>query len=238
LENRILRWRNFFKPTIIAAFSHRYDSHLVPGLIENIKPYVDGWVSFDDRNSTDLFSSEPKRRNELINAAISLGAKWIFAVDPDERLESGAVGQFRKLTLGIKGSAWTFDLRELYEPEVYRIDGVWGRKRIPRLFPARPLDANAVSDLHAHWFPPKSLQIKNSGINLYHLKMIAPSRRKARRDLYKHLDPQNKYQAIGYDYLADEAGAQFQSIPSGRGYLPPHQEDGKLWMPEIAATAN
>ena len=44
----------------------------------------------------------------------------------------------------------------------------------------------------------------STGFNLYHLKMINPERRAARRDLYSRLDPKQKYQALGYDYLLDE----------------------------------
>ncbi|MHB9448567.1 hypothetical protein ACYG9R_17570 [Mesorhizobium sp. RSR565B] len=35
---------------------------------------------------------------------------------------------------------------------------------------------------------------------------------------------------MGYDYLADEAGAVFEQIPPGRDYHPPHVDDGGLWM--------
>lgn len=229
---------NFFRPIVIAAFSYRYDSHLVPDLIENIKPFVDGWVSFDDQNSTDIFSSEISRRRQLIDASISIGAQWIFAIDPDERIERGAVWKFRALTFFKKNIAWNFNLKELFESDKYRVDGIWGQKRMPRLFPAQQLDMSTTNDLHAHWFPPDTLHLKNSGINIYHLKMISPLRRVARRNLYKSLDPQNKFQTIGYDYLADETNAKLQSIPAGRGYLPPHHDDGKLWMPETTTTPN
>ena len=63
--------------------------------------------------------------------------------------------------------------------------------------------------------------------------MISPARRAGRRDLYKHLDPEHRYQSIGYDYLTDEAGAQFEPIPPRSHYLPPHTDDGKLWMAQL-----
>ncbi len=229
-------WRRLGSPPVIAVFSFRYDSHLVPDLIENIKPFVDGWVSYDDRQSEEIFSNEAGRQNTLINAAHKQGAKWILAIDPDERLESTAVNRFRALTRSNRNFAWTFRLRELYEPEVYRIDGVWGRKRSPRLFPAFVPDLKPVIGLHAHWFPDGAFNIRDTNINLYHLKMISPSRRAGRRDLYKHLDPELRYQSIGYDYLTDEAGAQFEAIPPWRRYLPPHTDDGKLWMGQLPSS--
>ena len=33
-------------PRVLALFSFRHDAHLVQDLIENIRPMVDGWVSY------------------------------------------------------------------------------------------------------------------------------------------------------------------------------------------------
>ncbi|MBA8905583.1 hypothetical protein [Aminobacter ciceronei] len=68
-----------------------------------------------------------------------------------------------------------------------------------------------------------------SGLNLYHLKMIDPARRSARRDLL--LDPHRRDQAIGY--LADETGVQLEAIPADRSYHPPPTDDGGLWMFDV-----
>ena len=75
-------------------------------------------------------------------------------------------------------------------------------------------------------------RILDSGLNLYHLKMITRARREARRDLYNRLDPDRRFQPIGYDYLADDQGAVLKPIRPGREYHPPHNDDGGLWMPE------
>jgi hypothetical protein len=67
--------------------------------------------------------------------------------------------------------------------------------------------------------------------------MITRRRREARAALYKYLDPDRRMQSLGYDYLADEEGAQFEAIPAGREYLPPHSDDGGLWMPQVESRA-
>lgn len=228
-------WKRFArsrKPRIVAIFSFRYDHHLVGDLIANVEPMVDGWVSFDDRKSNEAFSPEPQRRRQLLQAAAELGAGYILAMDPDERLEQRAAIRIRELAAMGSGRAWSFRLRELYAPDRYRIDGVWGRKRQFRLFPMFAPEELAGPELHGRWFPDR-FQRGNTELNLYHLKMIAPQRRQARRDLYKHLDPEDHYQKLGYDYLADETGATFEVIPGGRHYLPRHVDDGGLWMPEL-----
>ncbi|WAX92818.1 hypothetical protein N7E70_013940 [Aminobacter sp. NyZ550] len=232
------RWRDFFRrrQTVLAVFSYRYDAHLVPDLLTNIDPIVDGWVALDDRASTGIVSSEFERQRTLIGAARAAGADWILAMDPDERFEIGAATAIRRLLYPRKPTAWGFNLRELYEPDAYRIDGIWGQKVRYRLFPA--FDAAELPDrgMHACWYPRDGRYLeRHCDLNLYHLKMIAPVRRTARRDLYNHLDPQLRDQPIGYDYLADETGARFETIPQGRAYAPPHHDDGGLWMAELAA---
>lgn len=221
------------EPKIFAVFSFRYDAHLVPDLIANITPFVDGWVSFDDRQSKDYFFHEGKRHAELIAAAGSHGAQWVLAIDPDERLESGAVAEFRKLAHVGPGVAWSFPLRELYAPDTYRIDGPWGSKRRTRLFPFYDASGHESAEVHARWVPAGLFEKRKSSINLYHLKMIAVARRQGRRDLYNRLDPDKRHQRLGYDYLIDENGAVFKKIAKARGYHPPHIDDGGLWMAEV-----
>ena len=90
---------------------------------------------------------------------------------------------------------WCFNLREMYAADEYRVDGVWGRKSQGRLFPIyrTPLLKGITrrfprKSLHAE-FSPRGFRHRNTGLNLYHLKMIDPARRRMRRDLYAALDP-------------------------------------------------
>src|SRR4051794_25031238 len=90
--------RRRFRPLVLAVFSYRYDADLIPDLLENIEPMIDGWVAFDDRNAGDLFSDEPRRRRLLIERAEELGATWVLAIDPDERIERDGATRIRALT--------------------------------------------------------------------------------------------------------------------------------------------
>ena len=85
------------RPLVLGVFSFRDDAHLVPGLIENIGPMVDGWVSCDDRSSDRPFGGERLRRKALLDAAVAHGAGWILAVGPAERFESALAGRIRDL---------------------------------------------------------------------------------------------------------------------------------------------
>ena len=222
----------------MAVFSFRYDAHLVPDMLANIAPMVDGWISWDDRGSPDLVSNDLQLRLNLLKAAHEAGADWILRVDPDERFETAVAAKMDELTRRKRPLVWTFNLRELYTPDTYRTDGIWGRKRQGRLFPLFdwlfPVETSRHFDRKAFHSAsyPKGYRTRHSGLDLYHLKMIDPRRRAHRAALYNALDPALAYQPIGYDYLSDETGARFKRIESGRAYFPKHREDGGLWMPE------
>lgn len=218
-------------PRVLGVFSFRYDAHLVPALIANIDPIVDGWISYDDRDASGLFSNEVQRRTALLQAARDAGADWALAVDPDERFEASLADAMPGLLDHSQARSHSFLLREMYSPNHYRVDGVWGTKRQPRLLSLREGVVTPPGDLHLSWtsFIPKGA-INHTQINLYHLKMITAERRKARAALYNHLDPDRIMQRIGYDYLADDTGAELHEVRPEHVYHPPHQEDGGLWM--------
>lgn len=222
------------RPRVVAAFSFRYDAHLVPDLLANLRPIVDGYVAYDDRQATGLFSDEPARRLALVAAARDMAARWILFIDPDERHEVGLADRIGELTAVTKPVVWGFRYRELYTPDAYRVDGTWGEKRRFTLFPLRDgqvFDGDALHGSHH----PKGYKRRQTGLNVYHLRMISPERRRARRDLYKVLDPQAVYQSIGYDYLAEDEGMVLEPIPPGRHFLPRHHDDGGLWAPAVQA---
>jgi len=229
-------WRRRRK--VLAIFSFRYDAHLVPDLIANLEPIVDGWVAFDDRHGRDAFGDERQRLDALIGEARRLGADWVLAVDPDERFEARLAEGIDRLLHRRRPTVWSFQLREMFTPTAYRTDGVWDGRLRNRLFPLLEDLRFDELPLHGHRVPVGGrYRQRNSGFNLYHLRMIAPERRRLRRDLNKALDPERRLQEIGYDYLADDAGAVLEEIPRGRGYRPAHREDGGRWTMSEEALA-
>jgi hypothetical protein len=221
------------RPNVVAIFSFRYDAHLVPDLIENIAPIVDGWIAYDDTASTERFSDEWQRRRALIETALALGARWILALDPDERVERRVADRLRWLTRTDEPTAWLFWLREMYAPDRYRVDGLWRKKEQARLLSLHHGMNFDLPPFHAPWqgiYP--QYRLRRTRLNIYHLKMIAEDRRRQRRDLYKAVDPDNRYQPIGYDYLTDERAIRLRRVSRRHEYLPQHHDDGGLWMPE------
>lgn len=215
-------------PRVVALFSFRYDAALVPDLLANLDPIVDGWIGYDDRAGAGLFSDEPQRRRLLIREAAAAGARWILAVDPDERFEATLATRIDTLTAGDERLVWAFHFREMYAADAYRVDGRWGEKAQGRLFPIAGDLRIGAAPLHGPWCA--GWRTVHSGLNIYHLKMISAERRRARRALNRHLDPDGLCQPQGYDYLAEDTGARLEPIPPGRGYTPPHHDDGALWM--------
>lgn len=221
------------RPNVVAIFSFRYDAHLVPDLIENIAPIVDGWIAWDDTASTAFFSNEWDRRRALIETALGLGARWILALDPDERIERRVADRLARLTRPSEPTAWLFWLREMYAPDRFRVDGLWRTKEQARLLSLHEGMNFDLPALHAPWQAiHPAYRLRRTRCSIYHLKMIAPARRTGRRDLYKALDPDRHYQAIGYDYLADERSLRLKRVSRRRQYLPQHSDDCGLWMPD------
>ena len=205
---------------ILGIFAFRYDHALVPDLLTNIAPMVDGWISWDDRQRQELWYHEGNIRQLLIAAARDAGADWVLCVDPDERYEARLAAVIRELTREKKPVIYGFPFRELYRPDSYRVDGIWGDKIRWNLFPLLSGQEFMNHNVHSGWFPINAdYEFIRTDFNLYHLKMIAAANRIARRDLYKAIDV-NSVQEIGYDYLTDEDGARFEVIPCGREYSP------------------
>ncbi|MFC3088745.1 glycosyltransferase [Tabrizicola soli] len=216
---------------VLAAFSFRYDAHLVPDLIENIRPAIHGFVAWDDRSAEAALSDEPARRRRLLAAARERGADWLLVPDPDERFEQGFATWLPAL-LAEGDCLWHFSLREMFSPTEYRSDGPWGAKSVLRLFPIAAAGAEEAA-LHGLWVADDSgFRRRASRINLYHLRMASPARRKLRRELYAAADPERRFQAIGYDYLDDERGMVLEPLPPGRTFDPPFVEDHGLWSPD------
>lgn len=221
------------RPTLLALYSFRHDAHLVPALRENLTGLVDGFVAWDDRQSSGDITTEPLRRKLLLDEAKRLNADWALALDPDERLEPAAAVELRAIMARRRACLVNFRLREMFEPDAYRIDGIWGSKTICRMFPLAGMEFDH-DQMHSSWEPVRpKLPRRESQINIYHLKMLTAERRQARRNLYAGFDPLRRAQAIGYDYLVDETGLQLERIPPERMFWPPHLEDGGLWMERI-----
>lgn len=103
-------------PRLLAVYSFRFDAHLVPAMLANIEPLVDGWIAFDDRAAAEgRMSDEVPRRLALLHAAREAGAEWVLAVDPDERFEARWRRRIRSLLDG-EANAYSLALREMYTP--------------------------------------------------------------------------------------------------------------------------
>lgn len=220
-------------PLVLALFSFRYDAHLVPDLVANLTPIVHGHIAWDDRAADAALSSEPARRNALLAEAHRQGAVWLLACDPDERFEDRLADRMPRLLAQGDDILWSFSCREMFSPTHWRADGLWGGKKMIRLFPASAAPAAEDAPLHGGWVrDPGRFRQRDAQAAFYHLRMAHPRRRRLRRDLYAAADPGRLHQAIGYDYLDDDRGLRLEPIAPGHGFSPPFVEDGGLWAPD------
>jgi hypothetical protein len=223
------------RPVIWALFSFRYDAHLVDDLLANIAPFAHGYSAFDDRAAADAFTPEHLRRAALFESLPTDPAPdWLLICDPDERFEDRTRDWMVALTRTRPRTMISFNLREMYGPDQIRMDGIWGRKERVGLYPVTPRMFPGTDRLHGRWFGyPDKVAVQASGLTVYHLRGIKPGRRRARRDLYASSDAPRAFQTIGYDYLDDERHMRLAPIAEGRGFSPPHHDDGGLWAPPV-----
>jgi hypothetical protein len=236
--------------TLLALLQARNEARYLPGWLANVAPAVDGIIALDDGSedaTADLLRAHPKvialianppgrpwneRANHmaLIQAARAHGGGWLLAIDADERLEQRFTAEAPRLLAEAEAKdiqAYTLQLRELWnDRRHYRTDGIWTGKARYRLF--RNLAEHTKFDprpLHRYWMPLEIVaNLARAGahldLNLYHLRMIRPADRAARHARYRALDPQNRFQPQGYDYLIDESGLQLAEISADRDFLP------------------
>jgi glycosyltransferase involved in cell wall biosynthesis len=236
-------------PRILGLLAFHNEMRYLPDYLENISPHVDGIIALDDRstdgsgefvarspNVLELVRVPPEdqhqwdermNRRVLVQTALRHHPDWLIAVDADERLERDfrqrALREIRRAER--RGyAAYAVILRELWgRPDTYRVDGIWGAKRIARFFKARRDHEFDPRPLHGHWAPLNSKHrggFPGADLIIYHLRMIHEDDRRARRARYQRLDPDRQWQSIGYDYLTDENGLRLEELLPGREYTP------------------
>ncbi len=218
----------------------------LPQYLKHIEPYVDFIVALDDGSTDDTkdilrASSKVKKiienpskkkidiwdelenRSKILTSAKEMGADWVIALDPDERFEKRFLNSLRKIVESSnQKTVYGLRFRELWGSyDQYRSDGIWGEKKRYCLFPLNGniTYADKEQKLHHRWYPDDLVGHEFLlDYDMYHFKMVLPENRQKRKDLYKRLDPKNKYQTIGYDYLVDEKGLLLSRISEGHEY--------------------
>lgn len=233
---------------LLAIVAVRDEARFLAGFLANVAPHVDGIVALDDGStdgSRDLLEAHPDvvevlqvpagrpawdevgNHRRLVAAALCHEPEWLLALDADERLERDFRPRAERVIR--RGAPLGFDtvslkLRDLWgSRDRYRVDGVWGRKRPERLFRARPDHAFDDQPLHACKAPLQARRLRGKApvadLLLYHLRMVEPADRLARRRRYERADPGARWQPdYGYAYLTDEAGLKLRRLPRGREF--------------------
>jgi glycosyltransferase involved in cell wall biosynthesis len=230
---------------VVALLAFRDEEAYLPGFFTHLRNYVSEFVVLDDNSadrSAEIARAQPgthvltrraaappsdhyfevDNRRALLAAALERGADWVLCCDADERHETRLLERLPSLTRG-SGEAYALRVRDLWDGgDRYRVDGRWKWKSKFVLFPSAPFAQYHPSHaLHTSWVPP-NIRCPDENIldyNIYHLSSLRRRDRLARREKFKTIDPDNRYQPrIGYDYLADETGIVLERIPPGREF--------------------
>lgn len=189
---------------IVATFAYRYEPDWMIDQLRQNLGWVDGFAELNTRGRDDVWMPRIERTRALQSLARDMGADWVLAVDPDERLEPRAEKILRRLSKR-SHSRYAIHLRELWTPTQYRTDGIWGRKWRRRFYRLGNTDEPRPVD-----------------VNLYHLKMIDAANRAERARVHtEHNTWDNRHR--GFGYLTNEEGMTLETIPSKRRYSPPYE---------------
>lgn len=230
---------------LLALLRFRDEAGRLPGYFANVAPQVDGIVALDNGSidgSAELLEREPKmialvRRprsapfddggdhRALTKAGIDHGGDWLLGIDADERLERGFGDQARVRIAADRGhghDAYAVPICELWDrPDVFRVDGIWGEKAKTSLFRASEEHRFDDRPVHSQWAstsgPPFGRHPRIDA-RIYHLGMLSRKDRIERQARWRELDPDCRWQRIGYDYLTDETGLKVEQIEPGREY--------------------
>jgi hypothetical protein len=231
---------------LVALLAVRDGMRHLPGFLRNVSPQVDGIIALDDGSSdgtAELLAGHdaviellrrPRDRptwdevgnhRALVAAALRHDAEWIVCVDADERLERDFRTRAERVVARGKlfgYSAYAVRLRELWDdPGQYRVDGIWGRKMVARLFRARHDHEFDPALLHGSKAPMQARhrgQFPTADLTVYHLGMLRPEDRASRRTRYELGDPDRRWQRIGYEYLTDPHGLTLRRVAARRAF--------------------
>lgn len=229
------------KSRLFISYGVKYEPQwLVDDMQENLH-YADCFAEVDCRaRETEFWIHEGEyrrlQRKALLEAGIRRG-DWVLVTSPDERWDDSGEQTIRELMDKQEKAVYVFPLREMWNPTQYRVDGIWGRKTRPRLY---PFEENQIfSDRRLQSIPvpvyPRYPRRFVPELNLYHLKTIEPESRKNRALAYevcdpryklqsgrshKSIDPEGRFAAEGYHYLYNEDGLETEEIPEGKGFSP------------------
>ncbi|RKI41740.1 glycosyltransferase [Corallococcus sp. AB004] len=170
---------------------------------------------------------EPGNRSRLLERAKALGARWVLCCDADERFEQDFLVRLPDLLRKAEKRGRplvTVRYRELWDGVAqYRSDGLWGKKTRCCAFPlpdTMTFQGKRHTKFHGVWYPQQLEGARHLLLphNLYHLRMVRPEDRLARRQRYEQLDPGSSYQRLGYDYLTDANGLKLTPLAGGEAY--------------------
>ncbi|MGC9603096.1 MAG: glycosyltransferase family A protein [Minisyncoccia bacterium] len=171
---------------------------------------------------------EVDNREILMNAAKDLNAEWVLCCDTDERYETPFLEKINsvqdeadkigKPVVGFRVLSLRESLKTYYAVEQSRILTKFLMFRVPNeiSYADRPRRA-----LHTPWLPAGLRDqhlLWSTEYRVYHFCSLRAEDRRRRYEKFKRIDPDNKWQPIGYDHLIQEDGVRLKEIEPGREF--------------------
>lgn len=228
---------------IIATYKRRDEPDgLIADLRANLSPWVDAFVELQTTR-TGPWPHEGQaleRQRQLVRR--EHGETWALFIDPDERIEDGAVNVVREAIARAaergagRQTQFQFPLREMWTPTQWRKDGDWGRKKPrTRLYHLHPGQRFRDKPIHCGVVPigPSGNRV-TLPVAMYHLKNIEPANRTARAQAYLDADPLFEHQrreGRDWSWLYSEEYIELAEIEPGREFSPAYAPGSYLFRP-------
>lgn len=228
---------------IVATWKRRNEpAELIMDLWDNLAPWVDDFVELQTPRSGPWPHEGDLLERQRQSVRRRHGSVWVLFIDPDERIEDGAVNVVREAIARAEArgagrqAQFQFPLREMWTPTQWRCDGDWGNKKPrTRLYHLHPGQRFRSKPIHCGVVPigPSGNRV-TLPVAMYHLKNIEPSNRVARAQAYFDADPLFQHQrreGRDWSWLYDETGLQLADIEPGRGFSPAYVPGSYLFAP-------
>jgi len=173
----------------------------------------------------DLPWNDNANRLMSMTAAAHMDADWILSIDSDEDIDHRINSRddmeeiINDLEKAGCNSMW-FALREMWESEyIYRADGLWGTKtrlRLKKNFlkgKEAAIKPSIEKKYHGGFnYPGIPIKAGPAVYEIYHYGCVTESKRQQRVAKYNELDPDKKFQRMGYDYMLDYSGLELKTV--------------------------
>lgn len=182
-------------------------------------PHIQNVTEILKNTSSATIWTDYYNRMTLLCRAAAYGADYVLWLDDDELLLNqtrDGIETIIKDMIRQECELCNFKKYEMWDMEKCRVDGIWGNKG-KTVIQKNPMLKSIVAwkfpvDSRLHAVPLQIGKYMLSDSIILHYGTCSQTLRQERVQKYRNIDPTNKYQSIGYDYMLDETEIVLKNV--------------------------